>query len=355
MFDLSALGFDYFFDAQLQTAGLSRATVARVAAEHRETYEIWGLAGPSQARLAGRLRNLAQPLALPCVGDWVVLRAPQAPDVTCVIEGVLERRTLFTRGSVSRETRSQVVAANVDLVFVVTGLNEDFNPRRLERYVARIWASGAQPVVVLNKADLCPDAGRIQLDMEARFPGLQVKLISALHGLGVEALKSELKPGLTVALVGSSGAGKSTLVNSLLGHQLMATGEAPDGHHGHHVTTHRQLVLLPQGGLLLDTPGMRQLHLVDDEGLEAVFGDIAQLAAQCRFPDCRHESEPGCAVKEALEAGLLEPERLDHYRKLDREAKAYELRQDEHLRRAADRAFGHMCNQVLDLKRRRRP
>jgi ribosome biogenesis GTPase len=353
VFDLHSFGLDYFFEAQLEPALAQGATVARVAAEHRETYEIWGQAGPSQARLAGRLRNSAPPVGLPAVGDWVVLRAPQTPDVTCVIERVLDRRTLFTRGAAGREAKVQVVAANVDLVFVVTALDRDFNLRRLERYVARIGASGAEPLLLLNKADLCEESAQRQAEVEARFPSLTVCSISALRGRGLEALTALLRPGLTVALVGSSGAGKSTLVNALAGQDLMLTGEAPRGM-GNHITTHRQLVLLPGGGLLLDTPGMRELQLLDEEGLEAVFGDIAELAAQCRFPDCQHESEPGCAVNLAVQEGRLDPERLDHFRKLEREAKAYEVRQDEHRRRAADRAFGHRCNQIGSLKRRTR-
>jgi ribosome biogenesis GTPase len=245
-----------------------------------------------------------------------------------------------------------VIAANVDRVFVVCGLDADFNVRRIERYLARVWASGAQPAVVLNKADICDDlTGRVA-EVEECCVGVPVHPVSALHSEGVEALRASIHDGLTVALVGSSGAGKSTLVNALLGEERMPTGavRARDGR-GRHVTTHRELVLLPGGGLLLDTPGMRELQLVDEEGLGAVFGDIAALAARCRFRDCRHDTEPGCAVKAAAESGELAAERLEHYRKLEREARAYELRHDEHKRRQAERVWGQLHDEVARLRR----
>jgi ribosome biogenesis GTPase len=354
VFELTQLGFDRYFEAQLQCNNIEMTRVARVASEHREALEVWTAAGSGLARLAGRLRQEAAPASLPAVGDWVVLREALGPDQTPVIDQVLERRTVFTRGAVGREARQQVVAANVDLVFVVSGLNRDFNPRRLDRYVARVLASGAEPVLLLNKADLCPQAPQTAQEVQRRYPALEVLVLSALQGLGLEPLRQRLRPGLTIALVGSSGAGKSTLVNALLGRSAMATGACAADGRGHHVTSHRQLVLLPDGGLLLDTPGMKELQLVDEEGLEGVFGDLTALAAACRFPDCRHESEPGCAVQAALALGELDPGRLEHYRKLQREARAFEIRQDARLRHEADRAFGRMCNQITDLKRKGR-
>jgi ribosome biogenesis GTPase len=230
--------------------------------------------------------------------------------------------------------------------------DDDFNLRRIERYLARIWASGAQPAVILNKADLCDDpAGRVA-GVENRCAGVPVHVTSALHSEGIEAVRACIDGGMTVALVGSSGAGKSTLVNALLGEERMRTGEvrAADGR-GRHVTTHRQLVLLPGGGLLLDTPGMRELQLADDEGLGNVFADIAALAARCRFRDCRHDSEPGCAVKAAVESGELDAERVEHYRQLEREARAYDLRHDEHRRRQAERVWGQLSDEVAQLRK----
>jgi ribosome biogenesis GTPase len=352
VYELSALGFSPFFEQQLQSLDDRELIPARVAAEHRGGYEVWSRTGSGRAQLAGRLRLELDEACLPGVGDWVVVRDEPGPDRTAMIEGVLGRRTVFTRGAAGRELRAQVVAANVDVVFAVCGLDADFNVRRIERYLARIWASGAQPAVVLNKADICDDlAGRIA-EVEGHCAGVPVYAASALRCEGIEAMRTCIHDGVTVALVGSSGAGKSTLVNALLGEERMPTGEvrARDGR-GCHVTTHRQLVILPGGGVLLDTPGMRELQLVDGDGLGSVFGDIATHAVRCRYRDCRHDTEPGCAVKEAVQSGELDADRLEHYRKLEREARAYELRQDEHKRRQAERVWGQLYDEVALLRR----
>lgn len=345
MAGLDSLGFGPFFEAQLAPGEVP----ARIAAEHRGAWEVWAEAGAGRAQLAGRLRLED---GAPGVGDWVVVKGAPGPGHVTTIERVLDRRTAFTRGAAGREAQAQVVAANVDVVLVVAGLDADFNVRRLERYLARVFASGAQPVVVLNKADVCDDAAARVREVERHAPGVAVHAVSALADEGLETLRARLADGVTVALVGSSGAGKSTLVNALLGAQRMRTGavRASDGR-GVHVTTHRQLVLLPGGGLLLDTPGMRELQLLDDEGLDAVFGDIAALATGCRFHDCQHATEPGCAVKAAVASGELEAERLEHYRKLEREARANELRHDEHRRRQAERVWGALSDEVARLRR----
>lgn len=349
--ELSNLGFDPFFAAQLPPSG-DGGVPARVAAEHRDIYEVWAAAGAGLARLAGRLRRDPGDAGLPGVGDWVLLRAAPGPDGTGVIERVLERRTVFTRGAAGRESRVQVVAANVDLVLVVCGLDADYNVHRIERYLARVWASGARPIVILNKADLCPDAEVRVAEVAEHAVGAPVHAISALRAENLEAVRAGIAPGTTVALVGSSGAGKSTLVNALLGEERMRTGAVRAGDdHGRHVTTHRQLVLVPAGGLLLDTPGMRELQLLDEGGLDAVFGDVAALAAGCRFRDCRHETEPGCAVREAVASGTLDPERLEHYRQLEREARANELRRDEHRRRQTERVWGQLSDEVARLRK----
>jgi ribosome biogenesis GTPase len=350
VYELSALGFGPFFEQQLQDG--RDLIPARIAAEHRGAYEAWSRTGAGPAQLAGRLRLELEDAGLPGVGDWVLLREAPGPDRTAIIERVLARLTVFTRGAAGRETRAQVVAANVDLVFAVCGLDADFNLRRIERYLARIWASGAQPSVILNKADICEDTASRVAEVESHCSGVAVHVTSALRAEGIEAVRACIHEGLTVALVGSSGAGKSTLVNALLGEERMPTGDlrARDGR-GCHVTTHRQLVLLPGGGLLLDTPGMRELQLVDEEGLDAVFDEIAALAARCRFRDCRHDTEPGCAVRAAVEAGELDAGRLEHYRKLEREAQAFERRHDARLRRQTAREWGQLHDEVARLRR----
>jgi ribosome biogenesis GTPase len=352
VYELSALGFGPFFEQQIQSPDDGDVILARIAVEHRGGYEVWSNTGSGPAQLAGRLRLDLEGAGSPGVGDWVVVKDAPDPDHTTVIERVLARLTVFTRGAAGREARAQVVAANVDLVFAVCGLDADFNLRRIERYLARIWASGAQPAVILNKADLCGDlAGRI-FEVESRCVGVPIHVTSALYSQGVETIRACIHDGMTVALVGSSGAGKSTLINALLGEERMRTGEvrASDGR-GCHVTTHRQLVLLPGGGLLLDTPGMRELQLLDEDGLDNVFKDIAALARGCRFRDCRHDTEPGCAVKKAVESGALDAERLEHYRKLEREARAYELRRDERKRRQTERVWGQLSDEVAQLRK----
>jgi len=352
MNELNALGFGPYFEDQLHAERGDAAIPARIAAEHRGAYEVWAQAGEGRAQLAGRLRAELADAALPGVGDWVVVKEPPGPDGATVIERVLERRTVFTRGAAGKEARAQVVAANVDLVFVVCGLDADYNLRRVERYLARVWASGAQPAVILNKADLCADLADRVAEVEERCVGAQVLAISALRAEGLEAVRACVDAGQTVALVGSSGAGKSTLINALLGEARLRTGAVreSDGR-GCHVTTHRQLVRLPDGGLLLDTPGMRELQLLDEEGLDAAFAEIADLAARCRFGDCHHDTEPGCAVRAAVEAGELDPQRLAHFRQLAREAEAYALRHDARKRRQVGRLWGQLSDEVAQLRK----
>ncbi len=352
MDELSALGFGPFFAQQLQSPGGGEVVPARIAAEHRGAYEVWAATGSGRAQLAGRLRLGLEEAGLPGVGDWVVVDHAPGPDRTAIIERVLERRTVFTRGAAGREARAQVVAANVDLVFVVCGLDADFNVRRIERYLARIGASGAQPAVILNKADVCADPWPRVDEVERHVAGVPVHVVSALRSEGMEEVRAAIGAGMTVALVGSSGAGKSTLVNALLGQERMRTGKVrtSDGR-GCHVTTHRQFVLLPGGGLLLDTPGMRELRLLDEAGIETVFRGISELAGHCRFRDCSHDSEPGCAVKAAVQSGELAADRFEHYRKLELEAQANELRHDEHRRRQAERVWGQLSDEVAQLRK----
>lgn len=352
MSDLSAWGFGPFFQEQLSNdpGGLP----ARVTAEHRGSYEVYSSAGAGAAELAGRLFRALGDADFPGVGDWVTLSAPPGPEGRAIIERVLERRTVFTRGAAGAATRTQVIAANVDRVFTVCGLNSDYNPRRIERYVARTWASGAQPVVVLSKADLSEEVEERRAEIEAVVIGVPVLVTSTEDEQGLHALRAQIRPGETTAFVGSSGAGKSTLINRLLGEARMAIGDVRlhDGR-GRHTTSHRQLIPLPGGGLLIDTPGMRELQLVDDEGVGAVFTDLEALAEGCRFRDCSHDAEPGCAVRAAVELGELAPERLAAYRKLEAEARSFALRQDIHQRRQAERAFGKHINEVMRTKHQR--
>lgn len=298
------------------------------------------------ARPAGRLLHHAQNNeALPTIGDWVALLLPSG-EGEALLHAVLPRRSVLARREAGSEHHGQLIAANLDVVFLVTGLDGNFNPRRIERALTMAWNSGAAPVVVLSKADLLEDAPARVLEVEALAPGVPVLAISAQQGTGLEALHEQLPTGKTGALLGSSGVGKSTLVNRLLEEARLATQPVrPDDDRGRHTTTHRELFVLPHGGMLIDGPGMRELGLWgEEEGLEQAFSDVIELAAGCRFSDCSHQHEPGCAVRAALDSGALSEERLESFKKLQRE-QAYHARQAssaaqrEHKRYVRDRTL----------------
>jgi ribosome biogenesis GTPase len=301
----------------------------RIVVQQRGGYRLVTDAGEIDARASGTLLKTASDAERPAAGDWVAVE-PRPGETTALVQAVLPRRTAFIRRFSGPRGGAQVVAANVDVALLVASMNADLNLRRLERYLATTYESGAQPVIVLTKADLVPDPGAVVAEVEAIAFGAPVLAVSARTGQGLEALVPWLAAGRTAVLLGSSGAGKSTLVNALLGQERMATAEIrEDDARGRHTTTHRELVLLPGGGLILDTPGMRELGLWDaDAGVSATFEDVEALAGQCRFSDCRHASEPGCAVRAAIEAGELPEGRLHAYEKLQAEL-AYERRRED--------------------------
>src|SRR5678815_3581082 len=256
--------------------------------------------------------------AAPCTGDWVMARVPPAHEdgSPALIHRVLERRTKFSRKEAGNRTAEQIIASNVDTIFLVQSLNGNLNPRRLERYLALLWESGAEPVVVLSKADLCPEPEPLLETVRESARGVTVHVTSAMEEGGLNTLTPYLGVGRTVALVGSSGVGKSTIVNRLRGEEIMRVQGIRADDRGLHTTTSRHLVSLPGGGMLLDTPGMRTVLMWEgEEGLKTAFDDIEAVAARCKFRDCKHESEPGCAVREALESGELDQGRFRNYRK----------------------------------------
>jgi ribosome biogenesis GTPase len=307
----------------------------RVVAGHTGLLRVRTEEGEALAEVAGSLRHKARgPEERPAVGDWVAVRPPK-PGHRAVVQAVLPRRTAFVRRAAGRRDVAQVLAANVDTVFLVMGLDGDFSLRRIERALVLAWESGADPVVLLNKADVCDDVPARRAAVEAVAPGVPVLAIAARPGEGLDSLAPWLAPGRTVALLGSSGVGKSTIVNRLLGREKQRTREVLEaGERGRHTTTHRELVPLPGGALLLDTPGLREIQLWSDEtGLQAAFFDVHELSSGCRFTDCRHGTEPGCAVRAAVGEGRLDPARLDSFHKLQAELRAMEVREDPLKRR----------------------
>jgi ribosome biogenesis GTPase / thiamine phosphate phosphatase len=329
--NLQDLGWNEFFEDAFRPYEQDNLIPGRVAARHHGPCELLTELGRLGGVPAGRLGEDE----LPAVGDWVAVR-PLDGERKAVIEAVLPRRTQFTRKEAWARTVAQVVAANVDTVFLVTAFGGDLNPRRLERYLTSAWDSGSSPVIVANKVDLAVDPVFELAEVEAVAIGVPVVALSANTGEGLEQLEPHLAAGKTVALLGSSGVGKSTLVNRLAGRELLATREIRSDGRGRHTTTHRELVPLPSGALLIDTPGMRELQLwADEEVLDSTFSEIAELAGECRFSDCSHEHEPGCAVKAAIADGSLPRERFASYRKLQREIRALEIRKDARLRSEA--------------------
>jgi len=306
----SSFGWTADRQAELDAIEIEGGRPARVSAAHRGAWDVWTRDGPRRVTLAGSLHHAGE---APAVGDWVVL------DGDARIAALLPRRSALARKAAGRTAREQVIAANLDTVFVVGAVGADHNPRRVERYVTAVWDSGAFPVVLLNKADLGGDVSGALAQLELAAPGVEVHPVSARTGAGLEALAPHLVEGATVALVGSSGVGKSSLVNALSDLELATAGLGVDDR-GQHTTTARQMFRLASGALIIDTPGMRELGLLGSgDGLEAAFADVESFAGACRFRDCQHLQEPGCAVLDAVERGALSEDRLDSYQKLRRE------------------------------------
>lgn len=332
--NLDDMGWDANWNKQFEQFAIQGLCPARVACEHREAYDIWSAAGVMRAEISGRFRH-DHPVRAewPAVGDWIAT-APRPEEGAATIHDVLPRRSRFSRKAAGDKTEEQVVAANVDAVFLVSGLDGDFNVRRIERYLTLAWESGARPVIVLNKADVCPDVDGATAEVEAIAFGAPIIVASASTHRGLEELRAAIRPGMTGAFLGSSGVGKSSLVNAMLDAPRQTTQSVrDDDSRGRHTTTTRDLFLLPGGGMVIDTPGMRELQLwADDEGLAHTFADVEAFAAQCRFADCTHTGEPGCAVKDALDSGALSQERFRSYRKLEREIHYFNLRKDQSAR-----------------------
>lgn len=364
-FQLHTLGWTPYLEEHFAAYEAEGFTVGRVALEHKHLYRIYTQHGEQMtdllAEVTGKLRYQAYGREdYPAVGDWVVI-APRHEEKRASIHAILPRMSKFSRKVAGDTVEEQIVATNVNTVFLVTALNQDFNVRRIERYLILAWESGATPVILLSKADLCDDVEDKVREVQSVALGVPIHVISSLEKQGLDELAPYVREGQTVALLGSSGVGKSTLINALHGQDIMATGGIREGDdRGKHTTTHRELVLLPNGGILIDTPGMRELQLWDaDEGLSDSFRDIEEFASQCQFRDCEHHREPGCAVREALRDGSLDQSRYDNYVKLQREL-AYLARKEDKAAQSKEKdkwkkiAQGHKQNAKMHAKNRGR-
>lgn len=340
--DINSLGWSDEFRAELEAANLPGPEPARVSRHHRTAYHVIGASGEKTAQVIGRLMHLAEESSdLPVVGDWVLTTPMDEKSV--LIHRVLPRQACLSRNVTAStgRTEEQILAANVDLAFLVSGLDNNFNLRRIERYLTGLARTGVRPIIVLNKADLCPEVEKRRQETSAIVGDTPLHIVSAQANTGVAELGRYFTGGKTGVFLGSSGVGKSSLINRLLGEDRLATGEVrADDSRGRHTTTHRELLLVPGGGVVIDTPGLRELALWSDSAsVETVFEDIETLAAGCRFRDCTHGDEPGCAIRAALESGELDPKRWASYRKLQAELAGHRKRMDAKARRQQDKEW----------------
>ncbi|MDZ4713575.1 MAG: ribosome small subunit-dependent GTPase A [bacterium] len=327
---LEKLGWDKFFEKNFEKFSKEGLSPARVAIEHKQSYVVYTGDSELTAEVSGKFHyNVKSPSEYPAVGDWVVIR--EIPDEKkAIIETVLERKNKFSRKEAGIKLNEQIIAANIDYLFFISSLNQDISLRRMERYLTLSIENKVTPVIIMSKEDLCDDTEEKIAEVKTIAEGIDVYALSAVENTGIEALRKYFEENKTVAVVGSSGVGKSTLINCLADSEKMDVSEISlYKDKGRHTTTHRELILLPEGGIIIDTPGMRELQLWEGgDGASETFKDVEKYLGQCRFSDCKHETEPGCAIKEAIANGEFDQNRFDSYLKLQREITWFENRQN---------------------------
>ncbi|HEX7475276.1 MAG TPA: ribosome small subunit-dependent GTPase A [Dehalococcoidales bacterium] len=354
---LENFGWNLFFQEHFEALKIPDAVPARVVSESKGSFQVYSQHGVLTATISGKMRYQAgEEKQYPAVGDWVVVK-PLVNEQKGIIHAVLPRRSKFSRKVAGERTEEQIVSANIDTVFIVSGLDggRNLNLRRIERYLTLAWNSGATPVIVLNKVDLCPDVDIYIRSVEDIAPGVSIHPVSARQRTGLDALRKYLTIGSTAAFLGSSGVGKSALINALLGVEKQETGEVrEDDRMGKHTTTKRELILLPGGGIVIDTPGMREIQMwAEEDDLQGTFHDIDVLAKRCRFSDCSHNVESGCAVIAAIDQGDLDPARLESYRKIQKELIYLASREEGSTRLYEKLKFKKIAKWSKELKNRK--
>ncbi len=354
-FNLKALGWNEDLEKEFMCYKDS-CQVGRVAVEYKGLYKVYCENGVLLASVSGKMMySAAERDDYPAVGDWVIMDKTASPEDRTIVRGILGRKSKFSRKSAGDTIDEQIVAVNIDTVFICMSLNQNFNLRRLERFITSAWDSGAVPVVLLTKSDLCEDIEEKLKQTKEVAIGVDIYCISCMDDSAATTVRKYIQPGKTVAFLGSSGVGKSTIINRLLGEERLDTQSVSQlGDRGRHTTTNRELMLLPDGGIVIDTPGMREFHILDvEESIGTAFGDIEHLAQHCRFSDCTHTSEPQCAVREAISKGSLRVERYNNYIKLKKEAEFIERKTNKKAELEYKNSIKKRSRQIYSSKKKK--